>query len=147
SGPFPGAGQSLAERQEMNLLKSTIRSLLEVQVGQKKVHHHAGWTPGSIAMPLQHVPKRNYILRIFERVIIVRIFTQMNSAGAKLLVPFTVAHPHAAPIIALQENQGTTEAQSFRRPRGFPTQHRPHPIQHWAVASGWCKIIISQPPS
>src|SRR6185312_13446126 len=85
------------------------RSLLEVQVGQKKVHHHAGWTPGSIAMPLQHVPKRNYILRIFERVIIVRIFTQMNSAGAKLLVPFTVAHPHAAPIIALQENQGTRE--------------------------------------
>ena len=109
SRPFPGAGQALAERQQMNVLKSGLSSLLEVQVGQQKIHHHAGRTPGGIAMPLQHIAQRHHIFGGFERVIIVGIFPQMNSAGPKLLVPFAVAHTHAPPIIALQENQRTAE--------------------------------------
>ena len=115
SGPFPGAGQALAERLQMNVTEQGVGGLLEVQVGQQKIHHHAGRAPGGIAMALQHVAQGHYIVGGFERVIVVGIFTQMNSAGAKLLVAFAVAHPHAPPIIALQEDQGAREREARHR--------------------------------
>ena len=48
----------------------------------------------------------HHIFGSLQRVIIVRIFTQVNSVGPKLLITLAIANAHAPPVIALQQDQG-----------------------------------------
>ena len=89
----------------MNALKSGARSLLEIQVGQQKIHDQTSRTAGRIVVSLQHVAQGHYVLGSFQRVIIVGILTQGNSACSELLITFAVAHANAPPTIALQQDQ------------------------------------------
>ncbi len=85
-------------------LKSGAGNLLEIQVCQQKIHDQASRTAGRIAVSLQHVAQCNHIFSSFQRVIIVRIFAQMDPAGTKLLITFAIPHTYASPIIALQQD-------------------------------------------
>src|SRR5882724_5167244 len=98
-------------------------------------------------MPLQKVAQRYHVFSSFERIVVVRIFTQVNSAGPKQLITLAVANAHTSPVVAVQEDKGPAEAQSFCRRRGLPAQQPTHCIQHGTAVSGWCTTIISQPPS
>ena len=89
----------------MDVLKCVVGSLVEIQVGHYKIHHQARRTTGRITVRLEHIPHSNDILGSFQRVVVVRIFTQLNSAGPKLLIAFAVPHADASPIIALQDDE------------------------------------------
>ena len=120
--PLPIARQSLAQREQMDLFESCVGNFLEVKIRQQKVHHHARRTARRIAMPLQQVSQGDHVFGGFQRVIVVRIFPEMNFAVTKQFVTFTVTDAYVSPFVALQQDQGTGEAEGFFRTRGFPAQ-------------------------
>ena len=87
-------------------LNPRVGNLLEIQVRQQKIHDQARRTAGRIAVPLQQVAQQHHIFGSFQRIVVVRIFTQVNSAGPKLLITLTIADAYASPVIALQQDQG-----------------------------------------
>src|SRR5690349_24498670 len=68
-------------------------------------------------MRLENLIKLGHVVGSFERVVVVRLLTERQPGGVKLVPPFAIAHAHSTPIVALQQKHGTIEGKSCGSPR------------------------------
>ncbi len=89
----------------MNRFKALTGHPREIEVRKNEVHSHARRMPGRIPVPLQNRGQTVHILRSFQRVEIVWVFSYWNSRGLKLLESFVIADADTSPVVALDEQQ------------------------------------------
>src|SRR5579872_2199957 len=138
SRSLPPAGESLFERAQINFPEGIQRHPAKIQVGGEKIHHYAGTPSSGVAMPSEHLMQGHYITCCFKRVEVVGLLAQVYSLGTQLFVSFLVADAYTAPIIALQQNEGT--AKCVRVP--MPSPHNSIPRSSGRFQHGWNRLHI-----
>src|SRR5581483_1770547 len=101
------------QRAKSNPGNRAIAHALEIQVSRNEVHHDAGCTSCRIAMLQKQLVQRANIVPCFERAVVVRILSEWHAGSSELLKTAAVTHPDAAPIIALDDEQGTVEPERW----------------------------------
>jgi len=91
----------------VKLLVCDLFTSRKIEIGEDEIHHQASRPPGRVAMPLQQVANSNYVVNGFQRIEVIRMLPQPNPAGAKPIVTFAIAHTNPAPVVALDQNQGS----------------------------------------
>src|SRR5580693_8587113 len=138
----PTQRKPLGKGYEVNLPKTLFGHFGEVQIGQNKVHLHAGMTAAGIPVPLQCRAKASQILGGLEGVEIVRTLAKIASHRSQLLQSGLIAQAHAAPVVALQEHQRPVKMKTGDRkqveaaPPEFSSEcHLSPPLVPWVKKS------------
>ena len=125
---LPASRQSLAQRQQFNLLKTASRHPFEIEVRENKIHHQAGRASSRITTTLQHFTKDGKVFSRFQSVKVVRMLAELYSVLTQGLVAFAVTNSHAAPVVALEDVERAIDEKE--RSFGLPSVSAPEPLSH-----------------